>query len=69
MIGATLADGGLNPNTRERVVDGGVGHYALAVMIDGVLYGPSATGSGRYRIVEARAALAAASLRSLPASS
>jgi len=31
-MGATLADGGVNPLTRERVVDAMVCHYTLAVM-------------------------------------
>jgi glutaminase len=38
VMGATLADGGVNPVTRERVVDAGVCHYALAVMITAGLY-------------------------------
>ena len=32
MMGATLADGGVNPLTRERVVDAETCHHALAVM-------------------------------------
>ena len=32
VMGATLADGGVNPLTKERVVDPPVCHYALAVM-------------------------------------
>ncbi len=32
VMGATLADGGLNPLTKERVVDPIVCHYTLAVM-------------------------------------
>ena len=32
IMGATLSDGGVNPVTRERVVDPSVCHYALAVM-------------------------------------
>src|SRR4029453_6105968 len=32
VMGATLADGGLNPLTRERVVDAAVCHFTLAVM-------------------------------------
>src|SRR6516165_6859553 len=32
VMGATLADGGVNPLTKERIVDGAVCHYALAVM-------------------------------------
>jgi glutaminase len=38
VMGATLADGGLNPLTRERVVDPIVCHYALAVMATAGLY-------------------------------
>jgi glutaminase len=38
VMGATLADGGVNPVTRERVVDSAVCHYALAVMITAGLY-------------------------------
>jgi glutaminase len=38
VMGATLADGGLNPLTRERVVDPVVCHYALAVMATAGLY-------------------------------
>jgi glutaminase len=38
VMGATLADGGVNPVTRERVVDAAVCHYALAVMITAGLY-------------------------------
>lgn len=38
VMGATLADGGVNPVTRERVVDAGVCHYTLAVMITAGLY-------------------------------
>ena len=37
-MGATLADGGVNPLTRERVVDASVCHYALAVMATAGLY-------------------------------
>ena len=37
-MGATLADGGVNPVTRERVVDAGVCHYALAAMATAGLY-------------------------------
>ena len=32
VMGATLADGGVNPITKERVVSPSVCHYALAVM-------------------------------------
>ena len=37
-MGATLADGGVNPLTKERVVDPIVCHYALAVMATAGLY-------------------------------
>jgi glutaminase len=38
VMGATLADGGVNPVTRERVVSAEVCHYALAVMATAGLY-------------------------------
>ena len=38
VMGATLADGGVNPLTRERVVEPMVCHYALAVMATAGLY-------------------------------
>ncbi len=38
VMGATLADGGVNPITRERVVSAEVCHYALAVMATAGLY-------------------------------
>ncbi len=38
VMGATLADGGVNPLTKERVVDAAVCHYALAVMVTAGLY-------------------------------
>ena len=38
VMGATLADGGVNPVTRHRVVDGGICHYVLAVMATAGLY-------------------------------
>ncbi len=38
VMGATLADGGVNPITRERVVSPEVCHYALAVMATAGLY-------------------------------
>jgi len=38
VMGATLADGGVNPITNERVVDPSVCHYALAVMTTAGLY-------------------------------
>ena len=37
-MGATLADGGVNPVTRERVVDASICHYALAVMATAGMY-------------------------------
>ena len=38
VMGATLADGGVNPVTKQRVVDAAVCHYALTVMITAGLY-------------------------------
>ncbi|MGA8992542.1 MAG: glutaminase A, partial [Rhodoplanes sp.] len=38
LMGATLADGGVNPITGERVVDASVCHYALAVMTTAGFY-------------------------------
>lgn len=38
VMGATLADGGVNPITKERVVDASCCHYALAVMATAGLY-------------------------------
>jgi len=38
IMGATLADGGVNPVTKEVVVDPAVCHYALAVMATAGLY-------------------------------
>lgn len=38
VMGATLADGGVNPITRRQVVGNDVCHYALAVMITAGLY-------------------------------
>jgi glutaminase len=38
VMGATLADGGVNPVTGERVVDAATCHYALAVMTTAGLY-------------------------------
>ena len=38
VMGATLADGGVNPVTKEQVVDAMVCHYALAVMTTAGLY-------------------------------
>jgi glutaminase len=51
VMGATLADGGVNPITKERVVDAGVCHYALAVMATAGLWpNPARSRSGgRYQ--------------------
>jgi glutaminase len=38
VMGATLANGGVNPGTGERVVDGAVCHFTLAVMTTAGLY-------------------------------
>jgi len=38
VMGATLADGGVNPLTRQRLVDPAVCHYVLAVMTTAGLY-------------------------------
>jgi glutaminase len=38
VMGATLADGGVNPITKRRVVDTSICHYALAVMTTAGLY-------------------------------
>jgi glutaminase len=38
VMGATLADGGVNPLTKKRVVDPAVCHHALAVMVTAGLY-------------------------------
>ena len=38
VMGATLADGGVNPLTRERVVDAAVCHHVLAVMTTAGMY-------------------------------
>ena len=38
VMGATLADGGVNPLTKERVVDPAACHFALAVMATAGLY-------------------------------
>ncbi len=38
VMGATLADGGVNPITKERVVDASICHYVLAVMATAGLY-------------------------------
>jgi glutaminase len=41
VMGATLADGGVNPLTRSSVVDASVCHYTLAVMLTAGLYDTS----------------------------
>jgi glutaminase len=38
VMGATLADGGVNPLTKVQVVDATICHYALAVMVTAGLY-------------------------------
>jgi glutaminase len=38
VMGATLANGGVNPRTRQRVVEASVCHFALAVMATAGLY-------------------------------
>jgi len=38
VMGATLADGGVNPVTKEQVIDPRVCHYTLAVMLTAGLY-------------------------------
>jgi glutaminase len=38
VMGATLANGGVNPRTKERVVDAAVCHFTLAVMTTAGLY-------------------------------
>jgi glutaminase len=38
VMGATLADGGVNPITGERVIDAAICHHTLAVMITAGLY-------------------------------
>ena len=38
VMGATLADGGVNPITKRRVVDAAICHYVLAVMTTAGLY-------------------------------
>ena len=38
VMGATLADGGVNPLTKTRVVDAATCHYALAVMMTAGMY-------------------------------
>jgi len=64
VMGATLADGGMNPLTRERVVDAIVCHYTLAVMTTAGLYETS--GDWLYELgCQARAGSAAESSPSL----
>lgn len=48
VMGATLADGGVNPVTKERVLDRSVCHYALAAMATAGLY--ETTGDWLYDI-------------------
>ena len=50
VMGATLADGGVNPLTRERVVDPAICHYALAVMTTAGLYEDDNPGDWLYDI-------------------
>ena len=38
IMGATLADGGVNPFTKERVIDASICHYVLAVMATAGMY-------------------------------
>jgi glutaminase len=38
VMGATLADGGVNPITKQRVVEASICHYAVAVMATAGLY-------------------------------
>jgi glutaminase len=47
-MGATLADGGVNPLTRERVVDAATCRYSLAVVTTAGLY--EASGDWLYEI-------------------
>lgn len=47
-MGATLADGGVNPLTKQRIVDAKVCHYTLAVMATAGLY--EASGDWLYDI-------------------
>jgi glutaminase len=49
VMGATLADGGVNPVTGERVVDPVVCHHTLAVMATAPARAGSAAGSSRSR--------------------
>ncbi len=70
VMGATLADGGVNPLTRERVVEAGVCRYVLAVMATAGLYetsgdwlydiglpGKSGVGGGIIAVVPGKGAL------------
>jgi glutaminase len=58
-MGATLADGGVNPLTRERVIGEVAARYTLAVMTTAGLYETS--GDWLYDACRGRAASAAAS--------
>jgi glutaminase len=64
VMGATLADGGVNPITKERVVDAAECHYALAVMTTAGLYETSGDWLSTL-VFQARAALAEGSSASL----
>ena len=65
-MGATLADGGVNPLTRDRVIDPESGKRALAVMATAGLYETS--GDWLYDVgLPGRAASPAGSSRSRPA--
>jgi glutaminase len=37
-MGSTLADGGVNPITNQRVIDAQICHYTLAVMVTAGMY-------------------------------
>ena len=78
-MGATLADGGVNPLTKERVVDADLCHYALAVMATAGLYetsgdwlydiglpGKSGIGGGIVTVSPGRAAWAPSRRRWMP---
>jgi glutaminase len=47
-MGATLADGGVNPVTKEQVIDPRVCHYTLAVMLTAGRY--EASGESLYDV-------------------